>query len=154
MNLPNIYDPNGINIIDKVTNKITNNKDKKLLSEDIQKCKYKHKKYHMQRIRASHFIDNTVKTEETEEYKYPMIQDGFSRKKYPFPGGLCYYTHPMEDLNKSKIIITNIGFEIGYDGDGKYNLSDSLSYIIASKEEYELFLKNAKEWTQYYAIHN
>ena len=68
-----------------------------------------------------------------------MIQDGFSRKKYPFPGGLCYYTHPMEDLNKSKIIITNIGFEIGYDGDGKYNLSDSLSYIIASKEEYELF---------------
>jgi hypothetical protein len=139
MNLPNIYDPNGINIIDKVTNKITNNKDKKLLSEDIQKCKYKHKKYHMQRIRASHFIDNTVKTEETEEYKYPMIQDGFSRKKYPFPGGLCYYTHPMEDLNKSKIIITNIGFEIGYDGDGKYNLSDSLSYIIASKEEYELF---------------
>ena len=68
-----------------------------------------------------------------------MIQDGFSRKKYPFPGGLCYYTHSMEDLNESKIIITNKGFEIGYDGEGKYNLSDSLSYIIASKEEYELF---------------
>jgi len=45
----------------------------------------------------------------------------------------------MEDLNKSKIIITNIGFEIGYDEEGIYNLSDSLSYIIASKEEYELF---------------
>ena len=139
MNLPNIYDPIGINIINKATNKITSNEDKKRYSEVIQRCKYKHKNYHMQRIRDSHFEDNTVKKEKTEEYKYTMIQDGFSRKKYPFPGGLCYYTHPMEDLNKSKIIITNIGFEIGYDEGGKYNLSDSLSYIIASEEEYELF---------------
>jgi len=139
MNLPNIYDPIGINIINKATNKITSDEDKKLYSEDIRRCKYKHKKYHMQRIRNSHFEDNTVKKEKTEEHKYTMIQDGFSRKKYPFPGGLCYYTHPMEDLNDSKIIITNKGFEIGYDGEGKYNLSDSLSYIIASKEEYELF---------------
>ena len=139
MNLPNIYDQIGIDIINKVTNKIICDKDKKLFSENIQKCKYKHKNYHMQRIRKNHFEDNTVKKEKTEEHKYPMIQDGFSRKKYPFPGGLCYYTHPMEDLKKSKIIITNIGFEIGYDGKGIYNLSDSLSYIIASEEEYNLF---------------
>ncbi len=139
MNLPNIYDPIGINIINKSTNKIIRDKNKKLFSENIQKCKYKHKNYHMQRIRKNHFEDNTVKKEKTEEYKYTMIQDGFSRKKYPFPGGLCYYTHPMEDLYKSKIIITNIGFEIGYDDKGIYNLSDSLSYIIASKKEYELF---------------
>jgi hypothetical protein len=70
-----------------------------------------------------------------------MIQDGFSRKKYPFPGGLCYYNYKMEDMNTPKIIITNTGFEIGYDKNGIYNLSDSLSYIIATEEEYNLFKK-------------
>jgi ubiquitin-conjugating enzyme E2 D len=36
------------------------------------------------------------------------------------------------------------------------NCDDPLVPDIAReyKEEYELFLKNAKEWTQYYAIHN
>ena len=139
MNIPNILDNVGIEIINKTTNKIKKKNDKIMINTIINRCKYPHKKNAMQRIRKEHIDNGTVKTNKDEKYKYPMIQDGFSRKKYPFPGGLCYYNYKMIDMDSPKIIITNIGFEIGYDKEGIYNLSDSLSYINATEEEYNLF---------------
>jgi hypothetical protein len=47
----------------------------------------------------------------------------------------------MSDYDKSKIIISNIGFEVALNEKGSLNLSDSLSYILGDKNDYDNFFK-------------
>ena len=54
----------------------------------------------MQRIRKAQ-LENGTKTKMMNINT--MIQDGFSRKKYPFPGSLCYFNHKMKNIDVLKL---------------------------------------------------
>ena len=139
MNLPNIFDRVGISIINKTTNKMKICSDRKLFNIKIKRAKYNiNNKTKLQRIRVKQYDDGVVKSEADEVFKYKMT-NGFSVKKYLYPGGLCYYNHKMIDFNKPKIVINDIGFVLGYDSEGTLNLSDSLSYILGNENDYNKF---------------
>ena len=69
------------------------------------------------------------------------MSNGFTRKKYKYPGELYYFNHKMIDYDDSKIIISNIGFEVAFNKEGSLNLSDSLSYILGNENDYDNFVK-------------
>ena len=65
------------------------------------------------------------------------MTNGFTVKKYLFPGGISYFDKKMIDYNKPKIVINDKGFVLGFDSDGSLNLSDSLSYILGNEEDFK-----------------
>jgi hypothetical protein len=140
MNLPNILNEIILNIINKTTNKLENN-NKQLFNEYIKKPLYLiDNKLRLQRIRKEHFTKNIISKYKNEIYQY-KITNGFTRKKYKYPGEIYYFNYKMEDYEKEKIIITNIGFEYAFNKEGNLNLSDSLSYILANDNMFNNFKK-------------
>jgi hypothetical protein len=140
MLLPNKFDKIGLNIINKTTNKL-HHSTKQLFTSIIQKPLYFiNGKYKQQRIRKEHFNKGIIMKTKTDVFKYHM-SNGFTRKKYKYPGELYFFNYIMNDYNKSKIIISNIGFEVEFDEIGDLNISDSLSYIISDKIKFQNFKK-------------
>ena len=143
MYIPNIISEPIFDIINKTTNKIKL-QGKILFQTIVRRPMYeftinskktgKSVKKRVQRIREKQFIDGIVKKKSDSIFKYKM-SNGFSVKKYPYPGELCYFNHKMIDYGISKIVINNIGFVINYDDDGTLNLSDSLNYILGNNTD-------------------
>ena len=45
-------------------------------------------------VRKEHYDNGIVKSDKDDDFKYKM-SNGFTRKKYLFPGELCYFDHKM-----------------------------------------------------------
>jgi len=132
MYLPNNFNKIGLKIISKTTNKLGKNNNK-LFNEYVKRPMYTiNNKVRLQRIRKEHFKKNIISKEKKDKFKF-KISNGFTRKKYKYPGEIYYFDNKMIDFKKKKIVISNIGFELGFDKKGDLNLSDSLSYILGNE---------------------
>lgn len=95
-------------------------------------------KLRLQRIRKEHFDKKIISKEKTDVFIYE-ITNGFTRKKYQYPGQIYYIDMTMQDYQKPKVVISHSGFEVGWDESGTLNLSDALSYILGDISIYHNF---------------
>ena len=138
MNMPNNLNKTVLNIIKKTTNKISN-ESRPLFNSNIKRPLYLvNNKLRFQRIRKEHFDKKIISKDKTDLFTYE-ITNGFTRKKYLYPGQLYYIDMAMQDYHKSKVVISHSGFEVGWDESGTLNLSDALSYILGDIRIYHNF---------------
>ncbi len=138
MNMPNNLNKTVLNIIKKTTNKLSN-EIRPLFNSNIKRPLYLvNNKLRLQRIRKEHFDKKIISKEKTDLFTYE-ITNGFTRKKYQYPGQIYYIDMVMQDYQKPKVVISHSGFEVGWDESGLLNLSDALSYILGDIRIYHNF---------------
>ena len=138
MNMPNNLNKTVLNIIKKTTNKLSN-EIRPLFNNNIKRPLYLvNNKLRLQRIRKEHFDKKIISKEKTDVFIYE-ITNGFTRKKYQYPGQIYYIDMTMQDYQKPKVVISHSGFEVGWDESGTLNLSDALSYILGDISIYHNF---------------
>lgn len=138
MNMPNNLNKTILNIIKKTTNKLSN-EIRPLFNSNIKRPLYLvNNKLRLQRIRKEHFDKKIISKDKTDIFTYE-ITNGFTRKKYQYPGQIYYIDMAMQDYQKPKVVISHSGFEVGWDESGLLNLSDALSYILGDIKIYHNF---------------
>ena len=138
MNLPNNLNKIVLNIVEKTTNKLSN-EIRPLFNSNIKRPLYLvNNKLRLQRVRKEHFDKKIISKVKTDLFTYE-ITNGFTRKKYLYPGQIYYIDMAMQDYQKPKVVISHSGFEVGWDESGLLNLSDALSYILGDIKIYHNF---------------